>query len=1711
MSYRSLPVVVAGFQALAVSAQVVINEIHYDPDLKTERVEFIELHNRDATPVDLGGWSFTEGINFTFPAGVSLGAGGYVVLGENPAALTSKFGVTAHGPWVGGLANEGERITLRRATGEVADTVEYRLGFPWPTVGDPPGYSIELIHPGLDNDLGGSWRASVAGNPEVRESVIIPERSSWRYFKGVGEPSSPSTAWRALAFDDSSWPQGPGPIGYDPALPMGTFLGDMPGGYTTVFFRSTFTVTNRAEITSLTLAALYDDGFKVWINESNVLNANISSGELPHTGTAGPPREDGSYNTFTLNSPQAYLRDGANVIAIQAANSSLTGSSDFYLDLRLSSRVGPSGRGPTPGALNSAYATVAPPQLRQVRHAPDEPRSGEPVRITVKATDPDGVAEVKLFYQVVDPGNYIALTDAAYATDWQETPMRDDGTDGDAWVGDGIYTAELPGTVQQHRRLVRYRIVAADSEGASVRAPYGDDPQPNFAYYVYDGVPAWSGAVRPGAGGAEGQVFTASPARMNALPVYHLLSKKDAVWYATGWQQSGPGGSLSNRYTGDLYHWPGTLVYDGRVYDHIRYRARGGVWRYSMVKNMWKFDFNRGHDFEARDNWGRKYRSRWTKLNLGASIQQGDYQHRGEQGMFESVGFRLFELAGVPAPRTTFVQLRIVDEPAEQDPTTQYEGDFWGLYLVTEQENGWFLDEHGLPDSNFYKMEGGSGELNNLGPYGPADKSDLNQLLSAYNNANDTWWRANWDLPKYYRYQSIVQAIHHYDISFDKNYFYYTNSATGRWEVMPWDLDLTWAHNMFHPDYAGVDRLAERILNPTRVPGSGVQSGTYVMRLTGTRPAFDLEFRNQVREVRDLLFNADQGYALIDEYAGTLRGTQEGPGMLEADRAQWDYNPKMASSSFTPHLSKAGQGRFYQFPLESGTNSALRGSFAATVQIMKNYVNIRGVYLDELAHDPEIPARPTLTYLGPPGYPLNGLRFRTTPFSGSHAFAALEWRLGEVADPAAPAFDPGAPRPYEIEAKWHSGQIAPFANEITLPVDSVRVGNTYRVRVRMRDSTGRYSSWSTPAQFVVGPSDNVAALVEHLRVTEVMPEPTAGSDFEFVELYNASGELALDLTGVKFTSGIDFTFPAAASLPPQSYLLVVPTADFAAFRAHYALDETVALAGPYAGSLANEGEAIVLKTAAGGTDLAAFEYGNALRSVSHRGWPLAAAGAGHSLVPLARAMPGRATGALDYPGNWRASTYLGGSPGGADPEAPLGSVRINEFAAHTDYSNPQRPEYDSNDWIELYNASAAPASLEHWYLSDRATDLRLWKIPAQTLDAGQWITFDEVSGFHNPITAGFGLNKAGEQIYLSHLPETGKGGVVDAVRFEGQENDRTWGRYPDGGEYGGALNPTRHSANSPPERTVLLSEVMYAPPRTDGVTDNVADEYVELFNPTDQPLDLFSANGVWRLEGGVDWSFAPGTQLAAGEALLVVGFDPANSSLLDSFLRTYGLEATSIKIQGPYSGKLSNRSDRLALERPQSPDLPGDPYSWVIVDEVIYGNQAPWPETALGTGLSLHRLSAGGFGNDPANWQAASPTPGMAALVSDRDQDGMPDAWEDQHGFDPDDPTDAARDADGDGLTNLEEYRAGTDPNDQESLLRFSAVARTDAGVRLEFASAPGRTYQVEYGTGLPAAAWTLLAEVTPQTAPAVEVVIDPAPLASSFRCYRLRLVGPTP
>jgi hypothetical protein len=664
--------------------------------------------------------------------------------------------------------------------------------------------------------------------------------------------------------------------------------------------------------------------------------------------------------------------------------------------------------------------------LRAVSHSPQQPRTGQPVRVSVKVSKAVGVRSVTLEYRSVDPGKYIALADPAFRTKWISTPMTETSTAGE-------YAAVLPGELQINRRLIRYRVVATNSSGARVQFPSAKDSQPNEAYFVYDGIPAWKGAIDcKSPDPKRNSATTFSPEVMSRVQSYHLISSASAVEKATWTERSGD----------KEYRHTGTLVADGRVYDHVRFRARGGVWRHAMGKNMWKVDFNSGHAFEARDDYGRPYQVKWGKLNLRACIQQGDYGHRGEQGMFEAVGFRLFNLAGVESPRTHWVQMRFVTD-AEESPADQYRGDYWGLYLAIENEDGRFLKEHGLPDGNLYKMMGG-GILSHQGAGQATNQSDVNAFLAGIQGpTTEAWWRENVDLARYYSYRTILEGIHHYDVDAGKNYDFYLNPLTHRWVQVPWDIDLTWADNMY-----------------------GWGQDPFVRGVTGF-PALRRDLGQRAQEIRDLLFNSEQVGQLIDECAALIADPSGKPSVVDADRAKWDFHPVMTS----PHVleDKAGKGLFYQ--------ASRSGDFAGMVRLMKDYVVARSQLLDQMiaASGVTFPASPEIQSVSSDGsaaVEASKLQFRASLVTGSDAasIAATEWRVGEINDLKTLGHTKGKPGRYEITPVWLSGEKPGFQSSVNLPANAVQPGHVYRARVRIRTTAGLWSRWSKPAEFVVAGS-----------------------------------------------------------------------------------------------------------------------------------------------------------------------------------------------------------------------------------------------------------------------------------------------------------------------------------------------------------------------------------------------------------------------------------------------------------------------------------------------------------------------------------------------------------------------------------------------------------------------------------------------------------------
>jgi hypothetical protein len=141
--------------------EVVINEIMYHPPGASPE-QWVELYNKSASPVDISGWHFTDGITYTFPPGTTLGAGQHALVVWNVSAFnTLHSGLPrVFGPFSGSLSGRGERLRLRDASDNLADEVRYFTSGRWSEFADGGGSSLELRNPAMDNTVGEAWAAS---------------------------------------------------------------------------------------------------------------------------------------------------------------------------------------------------------------------------------------------------------------------------------------------------------------------------------------------------------------------------------------------------------------------------------------------------------------------------------------------------------------------------------------------------------------------------------------------------------------------------------------------------------------------------------------------------------------------------------------------------------------------------------------------------------------------------------------------------------------------------------------------------------------------------------------------------------------------------------------------------------------------------------------------------------------------------------------------------------------------------------------------------------------------------------------------------------------------------------------------------------------------------------------------------------------------------------------------------------------------------------------------------------------------------------------------------------------------------------------------------------------------------------------------------------------------------------------------------------------
>jgi len=320
--------------------------------------------------------------------------------------------------------------------------------------------------------------------------------------------------------------------------------------------------------------------------------------------------------------------------------------------------------------------------------------------------------------------------------------------------------------------------------------------------------------------------------------------------------------------------------------------------------------------------------------------------------------------------------------------------------------------------------------------------------------------------------------------------------------------------------------------------------------------------------------------------------------------------------------------------------------------------------------------------------------------------------------------------------------------------------------------------------------------------------------------------------------------------------------------------------------------------------------------------------------------------------------------------AETGDVVINEIMAHS--------HGEASDWLELHNTTNAPIAVGDWFLSDSTDNFKKYQIASgQVIPAKGFLVLDEALHFGAASTdpgrlEPFALSENGETLYLS----SGEGSVLTGFKFEekfgASETGVAMGRHhklsTDTFNFVPLQAPTPGFANAPPlVGPVLITEMMYAPP---GDSDA---EYLELTNISAAEVTLFDSETAepWKVNDGIEFTFPtnPPLTLGPGERILLVKDMAAFESQFSP--------PPGIRVMAWTSGSLNNAGEKVELAKPGDVDGSGE-RRYIRVDRVNYGDEAPWPTSPDGEGKVLARKWMDAYGNDPANWQAADPTPGTA-------------------------------------------------------------------------------------------------------------------------------------
>jgi len=179
-------------------------------------------------------------------------------------------------------------------------------------------------------------------------TVLLPAGAEWRY-NDSGDDLG--IAWRQADFDDTTWAQGPAPLGYGQEVSTEVSYGpDDQDKHLTTYFRTSFELPDRPA--GIELRVRRDDGAVVYINGTEVLRSGMPTGDVAATTAADYAQDDGE-TWIEAELPGSVVAPGTNVVAVEL-HQTKPDSSDLLFDMEILS-------------LDQAPAVADPPPANATR------------------------------------------------------------------------------------------------------------------------------------------------------------------------------------------------------------------------------------------------------------------------------------------------------------------------------------------------------------------------------------------------------------------------------------------------------------------------------------------------------------------------------------------------------------------------------------------------------------------------------------------------------------------------------------------------------------------------------------------------------------------------------------------------------------------------------------------------------------------------------------------------------------------------------------------------------------------------------------------------------------------------------------------------------------------------------------------------------------------------------------------------------------------------------------------------------------------------------------------------------------------------------------------------------------------------------------------------------------------------------------------------